>query len=370
MPKEIKVLHIISQLGLGGAERQLLELLDSNRSHAICQLAPTNYFNDELKNKGINIFDLGMKRNFPDIRGIYRLNKIINTFKPHIIHGWMYHAILIEAILRKLGKNADIPLVWGLRCSNMDTSKYSIQLKFVINGCKFFSSFPDVIINNSEVGKTFHQKIGFKNKNIVISNGIDTKKFSPSNMHRMAFRKRWNISISARVLLHVGRVDPMKDHETLISAFEEARKLHPKLVLLLAGSGTQRYSNVDGIVALGAYKEIMEVYSSADIIVSSSAFGEGFSNALGEGMSSCLIPISTDVGDAKTIINSDQIGKLIPVQGVKELTSAILEILALEKQSFVKKQEEARNWISNNYSKQKMQKNYKTIYEDLLIQER
>ena len=36
--REIKVLHIISSLGIGGAERQLLEIVEKNKSHGICQL--------------------------------------------------------------------------------------------------------------------------------------------------------------------------------------------------------------------------------------------------------------------------------------------------------------------------------------------
>ena len=67
-------------------------------------------------------------------------------------------AAIIEAI------ENNIPLIWGLRCSNMDTSHYSILLKIVIKCCKFYSYMPEVIVNNSEAGLSFHKNLGFKNK--------------------------------------------------------------------------------------------------------------------------------------------------------------------------------------------------------------
>ena len=125
--QEIKVLHIISSMGIGGAERQLLELIEENKSHGICQLVPNNIWGKKFLENKHRFFHLGMRRGFPDPRSIINLKKIIDIFEPQIIHTWMYHASLMEAILRKLGNNRNIPLVWGMRCSNMDTSYYSTQ---------------------------------------------------------------------------------------------------------------------------------------------------------------------------------------------------------------------------------------------------
>ena len=49
MSKEIRVLHIISSLGQGGAERQLVELVKQNKSHAICQLISGGSYEEEIK---------------------------------------------------------------------------------------------------------------------------------------------------------------------------------------------------------------------------------------------------------------------------------------------------------------------------------
>ena len=221
MNKEIKVLHIIPNLALGGAERQLIEILSENKEHEVCLLLSDSE-TQKYKNVNNNIHSLNMKRKIPDIRAFYRLNKIINIINPQIIHCWMYHSCLIEVIVRKFIKNNNIPVIWGLRCSNMDVKYYSMQFNLIIKACKYFSAIPSLIINNSHQGKIIHDKIGFTNKSIVLSNGIDTKKFSPRKEYRNSFRKFYNIEENVKVLLCVARYDAMKDHLTLIEAFSIA----------------------------------------------------------------------------------------------------------------------------------------------------
>ena len=363
MNKEIKVLHIISSLGQGGAERQLVELVKYNKSHAICQLMPGGVYEKELKKKNIIIFDLKLRKNVFAIFGLYRLYKIIKYYKPDIINTWMYHSCLLEVVLRKITFNS-LPLIWGLRCSNMQTSYYSKTLKLVINGCKYFSKTPNIIIHNSVVGMNFHKNIRFKNNNIVIFNGIDTKKFSLNNKFRNKFRNKFNIAKKTKVLLCVGRVDPMKDHDTLLEAFIKIKKNFSSAVLILAGLGTENINKTNGLITLGPCQNIDHVYSACDIIISSSAFGEGFSNALAEGMSSSLIPIATDVGDAKHIVGNT--GKIINPKNVIELYNAIKDLLELDEQNFVANKILAKNRINKNFDQLKMINAYDEIYNKLL----
>ena len=364
MSKEIRVLHIISSLGQGGAERQLVELVKQNKSHAICQLTSGNSYEEELKRYKISIFDLKIKKSILYILSLYELYKIIICYKPDIINTWMYHSSFIAVLIKKLTFKNNIPLVWGLRCSNMDTSHYSILLKVVIKCCKYFSNNPNIIINNSLAGLTFHKKIGFKNKNIVIHNGIDIKKFYYNIKFRNNFRNKFKINKDAKVLLCVGRNDPMKDHDTLLQAFNKIKKDFSSVILILAGVGTENIGKTNGIIALGARDDINHIYAASDIIISSSAFGEGFSNALAEGMASNLIPIATDVGDSACIVGD--VGKIIKPRNIEELYYAIKEILELDNEIFENKKKLARMRIIKNFSKSKMISAYNKLYFNLI----
>lgn len=364
MSTKIRVLHVISSMGQGGAERQLLELVIQNNNHAICQLFSDNFYRTELENKKIAIFDLKIKKGFSAIFSLYKIHKIIKAYEPDIINTWMYHSSLLVTIIKLINLRNNIPVIWGLRCSNMDTTYYSIFLKIVIKFCKFFSHMPDIIINNSKAGLDFHQKLGFRNKHNVIHNGIDTSRFFLNKKFRNNFRSQYKIHKDAIVLLCVGRNDPMKDHDTLIKAFKKLNSKFPSVILLLAGLGTEKIKNINNIIPLGPRKDIEYIYSASDIIISSSAFGEGFSNALAEGMSSKLIPIATEVGDSHYILGN--IGKLIKPKSIKELYKAIEYMLELDKDSFENQKKLARKRILNNFSQNKMISSYNKLYAKIV----
>ena len=365
MTSNIKVLHIISSLGQGGAERQLVEILKEEKSHFVCQLLPNNFYTKELSSKKNKIFHLNMRKQLPSITSLFKLFNIIKEVEPHIIHCWMYHSSFLELFIHKYSTIRNIPLIWGLRCSNMRLEYYSFRLKLIIKFCNIFSNTPNLIIHNSYEGKKFHDKLGFNDKSIVISNGINIRNFRKVKSQRALIRNRHKISDASKVFVCAARVDPMKDHDTLIKAFKITRNSHTNTYLLLAGEGTQQFKNIDGIIGLGPYENMNEIYSASDFIVSSSAFGEGFSNALGEGMANGLVPISTNVGDAKFII--DDIGKLVDTKNHKLLADSLVWGLKLNKNEYKKRSLKAKNRIRNYFSTEVMLKNYSNMYNKIII---
>ena len=106
---------------------------------------------------------------------------------------------------------------------------------------------------------------------------------------------------------------------------------------------TEEFDHVDGVIALGENYRLEKIYPAADFIISSSAFGEGFSNSIAEGMSAGLIPIATKVGDAENIINGH--GFLVSCRNVKALSEAIKKVLEIDENIHERKGTEIKNCI-------------------------
>jgi glycosyltransferase involved in cell wall biosynthesis len=114
----------------------------------------------------------------------------------------------------------------------------------------------------------------------------------------------------------------MKDHATFISAMEAL----PNVRGLMVGSGTQQLPVPANVQAIGVRQDVQLLYAAADVVVSTSVFGEGFSNVIAEGMSAGLVPIATDVGDARRIIGDT--GRIVPPRDRVALMDFIMDLAA------------------------------------------
>ena len=363
MNNNSKVLHLIADMGNGGAERQLIELLSYNKHHILCTLRSTRNFKRYLKNKNIRYYELNLKRPIFFFTKIYSILNIIKKEKAETIQCWMYDACLISIFISKL-TSVKAAIIWSIRCSNMMPSYYSLKLKLVLVICKKFSHIPNQIIYNSKSGYNYHKNIGYQYKNSrVIINGVDKKKFCYSSQSRKYLREKFNIKSDDFVFICVARVDPMKGHEILLNGFQKAKKKNKKLKLILLGKDTNLLKLPNGVIALDTKLDINKYYSMADAIILTSIFGEGFSNALVEGMLNKLVPLATDVGDSKEIIKD--IGFLLEVNNLKSITENMLKLAKLEKNIIKTMGRKAMVKAKENYNSEKMIRSYNAIYNDI-----
>jgi glycosyltransferase involved in cell wall biosynthesis len=174
----------------------------------------------------------------------------------------------------------------------------------------------------------------------------------------------------AVIVALVARVDPMKDHSTFLDAAEEVTRARQSVRFLLIGKDTQTLMPAvaakgltDRVRMLGYRSDIECLLPGVDVVCLSSAFGEGFPNVLGEAMA-CGIPcVSTDVGDARSIIGDT--GLVVPVRDPVSLAHAIIEMIDLgpvgrERLGFA-----ARARIEIEYSLPRIVDRYTGLYSDL-----
>jgi glycosyltransferase involved in cell wall biosynthesis len=152
-------------------------------------------------------------------------------------------------------------------------------------------------------------------------------------------------------------MDPMKDYPTLLSALERV----PEAIAVVMGAGTdQRLPQRDGLVRLGRRDDIPDILAAADMIVSPSAYGEGFSNALAEGMACGLVPVATDVGDAKRIVGDT--GMIVPPRDPEALATAMRSLLHAADRT--EKGHAARKRIEDHFSLNRSVERFHRLYAD------
>jgi glycosyltransferase involved in cell wall biosynthesis len=318
-----RVIHVIPDLGYGGAEFMLTQMLGTRDRQVnevmVVSLLPGGPLALKLRENGIIVLELNFGSVLGILTGLPKLSRFISNVEPDIVQGWMYYGDFVALVSLLLsGRRRTTKLAWGIRCSNMVLSLYRIRLRLVVRLCRMFSRAPDLVIANSRAGLTVHLAMGYRpRRHEVIENGVDIERFRPAPQVRTAIRKEFGIPDDAIVVAHVARVDPMKDHQTFFKAMEEL----PEYFAFVVGAGTEQIASTRSIHCLGIRTDTSSIFGAADFVVSSSAFGEGFSNVIAEGMACGLPAIATDVGDAVRIIGDT--GLVVQPREPQALAAAI-----------------------------------------------
>jgi glycosyltransferase involved in cell wall biosynthesis len=365
-----RILHVITDLYVGGAETMLTRVVEARPSLAdettIVSLLPDGFYAARLRVGGATVVELDFLKATGIATGMMRLARIIAERRPDIVQGWMYHgdlAALLGLILS--GRRRSTRLAWNIRCSQLDFAQYSGVLRLVVKACAALSSIPDLIIANSAAGMEAHRALGYQPRHgEIVPNGIEIERYRPDPAARTAMRRELGIDHEAVVLAHVARVDPMKDHLGFLRAMAKLPDVHA----LLVGAGTERLPPASNVHRLGRRDDVPRLLAAADFVVSSSAFGEGFSNALAEGMACGLSPIATNVGDAAVIVGES--GLVIPPGDPEALANAIRSLMREPRERRAERARQARARIVENYSLERAQRRFAELYARLLQEPR
>ncbi len=356
----MSVLHVIAGLGIGGAERSLLQIASGLKARGMPQHVVSLGRGSELRGtfetNGVPVTELNASI-WSAPHTLSRLVRIIGSETPRVIQGWMYHGDIAAALAHRLASGrAQRKLFWNLRASNMDVARYG----WLVRAEAWLSRMPDVIVSNSNRGAEEHVRFGYKPRRLeVIANGFNAGRFHPDAEMRHAVRAGLGISQNALVVINVARVDKMKDHPTFLRAME----ITPSVTGLLVGKGTDTLALPPNVRALGARHDVERLYAAVDVVVSSSAFGEGFSNALAEGMSAGLVPIATDVGDSAAIIG--ETGRIVPPGDASALAAAIAAEAGLSQDDRASRGAAARQRILDHYTIDNAVSAYERLYRSV-----
>lgn len=362
----MRVLHIITGLGVGGAENMLNRLLSqldpgkvSNHVIALKEGGPTA---DLILARGIPVEIMGLDSFLPRTLMPFRLARRIRRIAPDVIQTWLYHADLIGGIAARLAYplGRPLPVAWGVRQSVVNPALLKPSTWRVIRSAAIASHFiPRTIVVNAHASIASHGVLGYDtSKFLLIPNGFDGELFRPDPAARANLRRQLGIGPDAILVGLAGRYDPYKDYPGYLAAARDISMKRPDIVFVACGEGVdagnpkmahllKEYGPLPQLHLLGRQRDMPQFWAALDIAVSASV-GEGFSNSIGEAMSCALPCVVTDVGDSARILANT--GCVVPPGNAAALSEAILTLTAMGPEKRQALGNRARLRIQKDYS--------------------
>ena len=368
--------HVITGLDTGGAERSLVNLVTgidrAQFSSDVVTLVEAGPMARPLKEAGIPVTSLGMRRGRPTPAALLSLVRHLRATKPAILQTWLYHADLIGTAAAWIARPE--LLLWNVRCTDITLADSENSIRLVVRLLAMLSGRPDAIVVNSQRGQRDHTRIGYHPKRWAnIPNGVDLRRFHPRDGEKAALRTRLGLRPNATTVGLVARYHPMKDVETFLRAASFFRRNQTNSQFVLSGEGFTPDNSIlvamiealdlSGYISLlGPRSDIDLIYPTLDALALCSIYGEGFPNVLCEAMA-CSVPcVATDVGDSAQIIGD--CGLIVPMRNPEALAQGWE---ALIKRGLGVVGELARSRITAHFSLDRMCAQYQSLYRSLAV---
>ncbi|MTI46835.1 MAG: glycosyltransferase [Firmicutes bacterium] len=368
----IKIIHIITGLGSGGAENMLYKLIKYSDKekyyHEVISLMDEGTVGQKIKDEGVKVHSLELS-SYNVFQSIMKVRRICKSFD--LVNTWLYHADVLGFLVSKIFLRKK--LIWNIRHSNLDKSANKRTTFLLIRINSYLSTLVDKITYNSKKAYENHNKIGYSGKEqIIIPNGFEVDKFKFEKAYRKKIRSELSLTDDDKIIITVGRWDIQKDYPTLIKALKLTKEKNNEFKMIMVGTNLSGRNKdlvelidsndlQENILLLGRQDNIPELLSAADIYVSSS-LGESFSNSIGEAMACGLRCIVTDVGDSKDIVGNE--GRIV---GAGDFHALSKEILAEINNDNLDRNYNARQKVINDYGIFQITKRFEENFTDLFL---
>jgi glycosyltransferase involved in cell wall biosynthesis len=289
----MKVLHVITGLGVGGAELQLRAVLQQTRHDAdVVTLYNAGPVADMIRADGTAVRTLDMRRN-TQLSALLRLRRIIRAGRYDVVHTHLYRSQIYG---RPAAWLAGTPVVVSTEHSIGETHLERRPMTRPVQALYLATElFSDMTIAVSAAVRDRMARWGVRERKLtVIPNGVDLDRvaFDPAGRDRV--RAELGVEPDDYVVLMLGRLDQNKRFDQAIEA--AAPSLSPTVKVVIAGGGAERENLgetarrcgvADYVIFAGERHDVAAVLSAADLLVASSrqeTFGLSALEALANGV--------------------------------------------------------------------------------------
>ena len=321
--RALRVLLCIDALGIGGKERQAVELvkgLDAAQGidyRVVCFDAADFYLRD-LTAAGVSVEFIPRRVRW-DVALFAKLRRLIDTYSPDVIHT---NGLISSFYALPLAKRRRIPLVNG-----------SIRNAFEKGGARwalerFLLKSSDYRVANSRAGLRSRDFPDEDQRNVVIYNGFDFARVEGLKTNGA----RPSADVDSWAVGMVAEFNRYKDYFTFIEAARILNRKRPSISFWTVGDGETlkicqaAAQDLPSVRFLGKRKDVEALVDTFDIGVLCT-FVEGLSNSIMEYMALGKPVVATDGGGTRELVVDGQTGLLVRQADPGALAAAIEHLI-------------------------------------------
>lgn len=331
--KKIKILYLVDGFNIGGAEYNLLQMLEAMDREAyditLCSFVDRGDLKPAYEALGFPLHIIARRWRF-DLSIFKRLYRLIQKGRFDIIQTLLFYPDIIGAVMARLCR---VPA-----CIAWETASHYDAFFKPPHRRLFYRlamRWATCIVTVSEEAKKSVVAVERRppEQIKVFPNGIDLARFERTAP--AALRTEYQADGETMLIGVVARLDAIKGHSHLMEALSEVYKQHSNFQCLLIGDGECRDALTaqvrqlglqDHVQFLGFRRDIPELLSVLDLFVLPS-ISEGLPTVVLEAMASTVPVIATRVGGIPEVIQSGENGMLVPSKDSTALAESILQLM-------------------------------------------
>lgn len=364
MGEAVRVLHVLGNTNLGGAESRIMDLYrhtDRNRVQFdfLVHSGEEGFYEKEIRELGGRIFRVPRFR----IYNYFSYRKALKEFfqEHHEFALVQGHMTSTAAIYLPIAKKAGVKKTAAhARSAGVDKGLKGTMTRFLRRN---LADKADYLFTCSELAgiSVYGEKAVQEGKTIFIPNAIDCAGFTFDPEKRKKMREELGLT-DAIIIGHVGRFHYAKNHEYLLRVFAELCRMSAgagdstaetgadqKYHLILLGEGplmedtrklAEELGVVDRVHFLGNHKNIADYYQAMDYFVYPSRY-EGMPGTIVEAQASGLPCLMSD-----TICREVIATELVETMSIEKEPKVWAEVLQRRMDALVSKQENREKYAA------------------------
>ncbi|KAG0454737.1 hypothetical protein HPP92_023686 [Vanilla planifolia] len=284
---------------------------------------------------------------------------------PNLAVTW--HGISLEAL--HSGIYQDLLRSNGEPLSPATNRSLASAIYKVLDEIRFFNSYAHHVAISDATGEMLRDVYQIPRDRVhVILNGIDEEDFRPDPDLGSAFLNELGLPSDAELIMGIaGRLVKDKGHPILYKSFAAVSRRHPKVYLVVAGSGPweQRYREMGkNVIVTGALPpaKLRAFYNSIDVFVNPTLRPQGLDLTLMEAMQCGTAVMATRFPSIKgSVVVREELGVMF-APNVAALTEAMEKVVAEGRGKMAERGKACREYASAMFTAKKMAMAYERLF--------